>query len=89
MKDCRKYILDSYRTVSYIGFMIGTVYQYALLKIMLNVVFKDIEVPDYSFNFKLFFITLLIFTVVYELLIRYYSKKLDKIPIKEIMLDSI
>lgn len=89
MKDCRKYILDSYRTVSYIGFMIGTVYQYALLKIMLNVVFKDIEVPDYSFNFKLFFITLLIFAVVYELLIRYYSKKLDKIPIKEIMLDSI
>ena len=89
MKECRKYILDSYRIVSYIGFMIGTVYQYLLLKMMLTVVFKDIEVPEYTFNFKVFFITLGIFIVAYELLIRYYSKKLNKIPIKEIMLDSI
>ena len=56
---------------------------------MVEVVFKDIEVPEYSFNFKLFFITLGIFVIVYELLIRYYSRKLNKIPIKEIMLDSI
>ena len=89
MKECRKYILDSYRIVSYIGFMIGTVYQYVLLKIMLTVVFKDIEVPEYTYNFKVLFITLGIFIVFYELLIRYYSKKLNKIPIKEIMLDSI
>ena len=89
MSDCRKYILDSYRVVSYIGFALGTLYQYYLLKIMVEVVFKDIEVPEYKFNFKVFFITLAIFTIVYELLIRYYSKKLNKIPIKEIMLDSI
>lgn len=89
MKECRKYILDSYRIVSYIGFALGTIYQYFLLKIMVEVVFKDIEVPEYSFNVKLFFITLGIFVIVYELLIRYYSRKLNKIPIKEIMLDSI
>ncbi len=89
MKECRKYILDSYRIVSYIGFALGTIYQYFLLKIMVEVVFKDIEVPEYSFNFKVFFITLGIFVIVYELLIRYYSRKLNKIPIKEIMLESI
>ena len=89
MKECRKYILDSYKIVSYIGFILGTIYQYFLLKIMVEVVFKDIEVPEYSFNFKVFFITLGIFVIIYELLIRYYSKKLNKIPIKEIMLDSI
>ena len=89
MKECRKYILDSYRIVSYIGFMLGTVYQYFLLKIMVEVVFKDVKVPEYSFNFKVFFITLGIFAVVYELLIGHYSRKLNKIPIKEIMLDSI
>ena len=89
MKECRKYILDSYRIVSYIGFALGTIYQYFLLKIMVEIVFKDIEVPEYSFNFKLFLITLGIFIIVYELLIRYYSRKLNKIPIKEIMLDSI
>ena len=89
MKECRKYILDSYRIVSYIGFALGTIYQYFLLKIMVEIVFKDIEIPEYSFNFKLFLITLGIFIIVYELLIRYYSRKLNKIPIKEIMLDSI
>lgn len=89
MKECRKYILDSYRIVSYIGFALGTIYQYFLLKIMVEVVFKDVEVPEYSFNFKVFFITLGIFVIVYELLIRYYSRKLNKIPIKEIMLESI
>ncbi len=89
MKECRKYILDSYRIVSYIGFALGTIYQYFLLKIMVEVVFKDIEVPEYSFNFKVFLITLGIFVIIYELLIRYYSRKLNKIPIKEIMLESI
>ena len=89
MKKCRKYILDSYRIVSYIGFALGTIYQYVLLKIMIEVVFKDVETPEYTFNIKLFFVTLGIFIIMYELLIRYYSKKLNKIPIKEIMLDSI
>jgi len=89
MKECRKYILDSYRIVSYIGFAIGTIYQYLLLKIMVEVVFKDVETPEYSFNFEVFFITLAIFAVVYEILIWYYSRKLNKIPIKEIMLDSV
>ncbi len=89
MKDCKKYILNSYKVTAYIGFILGTIYQYFLLKIMIEVVFKDIEVPAYTFNYKLFFITLCIFAVIYELLIEYYSKKLNKIPIKEIMLDSI
>lgn len=74
---------------AFIGFIIGTIYQYALLKIMIEVVFKDMDVPAYTFNFKLFFITLGIFIIVYELLIGYYTKKLNKIPIKEIMMDSI
>ena len=69
--------------------MLGTIYQYVLLKIMVEVVFKDIDVPEYAFNFKLFLITLAIFVVIYELLIRHYSKKVNNIPIKEIMLDSI
>ena len=89
MKDCKKYILNSYKVTAFIGFIIGTIYQYGLLKIMIELVFKDMDVPAYTFNFKLFFITLGIFIIVYELLIGYYTKKLNKIPIKEIMMDSI
>ena len=73
----------------FIGFILGTIYQYVLLKIMIEVVFKDIEVPAYTFNYKLFFITLGIFIVIYELLIEFYTRRLNKIPIKEIMIDSI
>ena len=56
---------------------------------MVDVVFRDVEVPEYEFNYKVFFITLGLFIVFYELLIRYYSRKLNQIPIKEIMSDSI
>ena len=89
MSECRKYILNNYRIVAYIGFIVGTIYQYVLLKIMVGVVFEGIETPEYHFNFKMFFITLGVFVVAYELLIGYYSKKLNQIPIKEIMLESI
>ena len=42
-KECSQAILGGYRPMSYIGFAIGTVYQYTLLRIMVNIVFKDVE----------------------------------------------
>lgn len=64
---CNRYILGAYRPISYVGFMIGTVYQYGLLKLMVSVVFVDVEnVPDYSFNFKALIITLIVFVTIYE-----------------------
>lgn len=48
---CSRYILGAYRPISYLGFAIGTVYQYGLLRLMVSVVFSDIEnVPEYSFD---------------------------------------
>lgn len=40
---CSRYILGAYRPISYLGFAIGTVYQYGLLRLMVSVVFSDIE----------------------------------------------
>ena len=87
-KECCKAILGGYRPMSYIGFGIGTVYQYALLRIMVDIVFRDVEsVPDYQFDLPVMLISLAAFIIIYEILMFAYSGKIRKISIKEIMME--
>ncbi len=83
---CSRYILGAYRPVSYIGFAIGTAYQYGLLRLTVSVVFADIEnVPEYGFDFKALVITLITFVIVYELIMYLYSRRIKKLSLKSIM----
>lgn len=85
-KECCRAILGGYRPFSYIGFAVGTVYQYMLLRIMVDVVFKDIgDVPEYKFDFILMLISLISFIAVYEIIMYIYSERIKKISVKEIM----
>ena len=85
---CSRYILGAYRPVSYIGFVVGTVYQYGLLRLMVSVVFADIgNVPEYNFDFKAFIITLILFGVTYELVMYLYSQSIKRLSVKSIMLE--
>lgn len=87
-KECCKAILGGYRPMSYIGFVIGTGYQYALLRIMVDIVFKDVEgVPVYKFDFPVMLISLVVFILIYEILMFAYSEKIKRISIKEIMIE--
>lgn len=87
-KECGRAVLSGYRPWAYLGFALGTVYQYALLKIMVSVVFKDVEgVPDYQFDVPVMLITFVAFWVLYETIMFTYTKKLEKLSVKEIMLD--
>lgn len=87
-KECSSSILGGYRPVSYIGFIIGTIYQYLLLRIMVDIVFADFEkIPEYSFDYKVFIISLVTFVVSYEFIIYCYSRKIAKQSIKSIMLE--
>ncbi|MCQ4022446.1 MULTISPECIES: ABC transporter permease [unclassified Ruminococcus] len=87
-KDCCKAILSGYRPMSYIGFAIGTVYQYVLLRIMVDIVFKDFEgMPIYEFDFPVMIISLVAFILIYEILMYVYSERIKKISIKEIMIE--
>jgi hypothetical protein len=87
-KECCRALLEGYRPFSYMGFAVGTIYQYALLRIMVDIVFKDIEgVPVYKFDFPVMFISLAAFIVIYEIVMFVYSEKIKKISIKEIMLE--
>ncbi len=85
-KECCKAILGGYRPMSYIGFAVGTGYQYALLRIMVDIVFKDVEsVPVYKFNFYVMFVTFIIFIMIYEIMMFAYLEKIKKISIKKII----
>lgn len=86
--DCRKAILGGYRLFSYIGFAIGTVYQYILLRVMVNIVFANFgNISKYEFNFKAMLISLMTFAVIYKVLIIFYSETVKRISLKEIMLE--
>lgn len=87
-KECCKAILGGYRPISYIGFAIGTVYQYALLRIIVDIVFRDVEgVPAYEFDYPAMLISLITFIIVYEILMFAYSDKIRRISIKEVMIE--
>lgn len=84
--DCCNALLGGYRPVSYIGFAIGTLYQYGLLRIMVNIVFKDVEgLPVYEFDFPVMIAALIAFIIIYETLMHIYSQKIKNVSVKEIM----
>lgn len=88
-KECRHAVLNGYRPAALTGFAVGTAYQYALLKIMVTVVFVDVDnVPEFNFDFAAFIIAFVSFAVIYELVMFLYGKKMGRLSIKEIMLDS-
>ena len=86
--DCSKAVLGGYRPFAYIGFAIGTIYQYALLKIMVTIVFADVgNIPEYNFDFTACAVTLGLFVLAYEIAMYGYSQRIKKLPIKSIMLE--
>ena len=85
-RECSRAVIGCYRPVSYVGFIIGTGYQYALLKIMMTFVFSDIEyLPEYGFDFKALAITLVLFVVSYEAVMFFWTRKLGKTSVKSVM----
>lgn len=86
--DCSRVTLGAYRPVSYIGFAVGTVYQYGLLKAVMTFVFADVEnVPEYNFDGKALVIALVAFVIAYEFIMYIYSLSIRKMSIKSIMLE--
>ncbi len=86
-QECARSILGGYRPASYVGFVIGTLYQYGLLRIMVDVIFADYEnMPTYNFDFKALAISLVVFIIAYEIITFVYSRKIGKQSIKSVML---
>lgn len=87
-KECGRALLGVYRPMAYVGFVLGTGYQYGLLRLMVDVVFRDIEgVPVYEFDFPVMLLSLALFIIFYETVMYCCSEKIRKISVKEIMLE--
>lgn len=85
---CSHTILGAYRPISYIGFAIGTGYQYGLLKMVMTLVFADIaHMPAYNFDLKALVITLIAFVITYELIMYLYALRIKGLSVKCIMLE--
>lgn len=88
-KECTDSVLGGYRLPALLGFALGTVYQYALLKIAVTVVFREIKhVPEFHFNVPALVFTLISFAVLYEVILYVYARKIRRISIREIMMDA-
>lgn len=86
-RECCQALLGVYRPAAYIGFAVGTVYQYGLLRIMVDIVFRDMDgMPAYQFSVPRMLLSLVCFAVLYEILMYGYSEKMRRISIKEIMM---
>ncbi len=86
--DCSKAVLGCYRPFSYMGFVIGTIYQYALLKIMVSIVFADVgNVPEYRFDLTACAITLGLFIPAYEIVMYGYARRIRRLSVKSVMLE--
>lgn len=85
-KECCQALLGGYRPLGYVGFVIGTVYQYGLLRVMVDVVFRDMEdVPVYEFDVPMMLLSLVSFLVVYEAIMSCYAGRIKKVSVKEVM----
>ncbi|MCM1105769.1 MAG: ABC transporter permease [Blautia sp.] len=85
-RECCGAVLGGYRPWTYFGFALGTVYQYVLLRLMVTIVFKDVEeMPEYAFDWGVFILTLAVFLLLYELIMYVYGRLMDHLSLKEIM----
>lgn len=79
-------VLGLYHIPAIIGFVVGCVYQWGLLNVMVNVVFSSFDnVPVYHFDWVTFAICLPAFIVSYGGLNVLYALKISRTPIKTVM----
>ena len=85
--ECYKSLFAPYRFLAFLGFVLGTGYQYGIMQLLLRLMEKSIaQKVDYDFDFGVCLMTLLVFVLVYESFIYVSSRKIDQLTIKQVML---
>jgi hypothetical protein len=85
--ECATNILDGYRPAAAVGFAVGTVYQYGLLKAMVSVFATQSAAgsPDYHFSVPGLLVSLAVFVIAYEAVMRAFGARLKLIPLSTVM----
>ena len=88
-RECGGAILSGYRPTAYIGFAIGTAYQYGLMRMMMAMFAAGgaVDLPEYRFDVQALIITLVSFAVIYEIVMAVYTARIKRVSLKEIMLE--
>ena len=86
-KECAKAILSGYRPAAAVGFAIGTAYQFGLMYMMINLFFTEevIGHVDYGFDIPAFITALITFAIIYQIFMKVYTRKINRISLKEVM----
>ena len=87
--ECRRAVFGGYRVPALVGFGIGTVYEYGLMKLMIDLVFADVAygVPPVTFHTGAFFGVLISFIVLYEAVMTFAAYRLGKISVRSFVLE--
>lgn len=86
LKESGLAVLGLYHIPAAIGYAVGSVYQWGVLNVMINIVFSSVEgTTHYSFDWKALGICTAIFIVAYEALNLFYARRIAKTPLKAIM----
>lgn len=83
-RECALAVFGGFVPFAFVGFVLGTVYQYVLMKIMVNLVFADVTgVSTYSFDVALMFITFAAFVVFYAAVMLWCFIRLKRVTVKQ------
>lgn len=83
--ECARAVFGGFRPFALAGFAAGTLYQYAILRWMVDIFYRGVEgVPDSSFRLPVFFCTLAAFALFYELSVAAFSFAVQKRSVREI-----
>ncbi len=86
--ECSRAVLFCYRPVSYVGFAVGSAYQYLLLKLITSIVFAGYDgIPAYHFDIPALLLSFAAFELAYESILRACSARLNRLSIQSIMLN--
>lgn len=85
--ECAVTIFTGYIPFAFIGFGVGTAYQYAILRVMVDLFFKEYSLI-FDFDVAIFFITLAAFTVFYAAVMLSYFLKIKQISVKAVMAEN-
>ena len=78
-------VFGAYRPVAYVGFAVGTIYQYALLKIALSMFEGAWELPEYRFGYVALAVTFVAFVALYETVLGLQTLKIRRSSVKSVM----
>ncbi len=85
-RECASAVLGVYYIPAAIGFAVGTLYQYLLLRIMVTVVFSDVaDIVPYHFRPGVMLVSLVLFVAAFTLTLYVYARRLRHIPLKCVM----